>query len=495
MMFTLALSPILLVLVLLGVFRTPAAVAGFAGAALSLLVGLLAFDLSSGSAAGASASVVGASLEAAEAALGILWIIFPALALFEFQRRIGAIERLRNGLAGLAWTPRLQALLIAWFFALFVEGAAGFGTPVALAAPLLVGLGFTPVNAVAMALVGHAAGVSFGAVGTPVLAQVAITGASGNEVGFATASMHALFGIILVVVLIKLADKGPLTKQDFGWAILAALCFVSPSLAIAGLAGPELPTLGGALLGGAAFAMIVRRRQRTGALERTRLSMRDIAPYLLVLVAVLVTRLIPGISDALQSIAIEWTFDDEFTGSFAPLYHPGTLLMASLVVGAVVTRNASDIAPALIAASKRIIVVALALLAMLVMARLMVHAGMITALADQATRAGELWPILSPLVGVLGTFVSGSATASNILFSELQVGTAAALSLPATLMLAVQGFGAAAGNMIAPHNIIAGSATVGLKGHEGDVLRKTAFACAAYVFAAGFAVLIYVSAT
>ena len=128
---------------------------------------------------------------------------------------------------------------------------------------------------------------------------------------------------------------------------------------------------------------------------------------------------------------------------------------------------------------------ALALLAMLALSRVMVHSGMIDALAAAAARAGLLWPLAAPAVGVLGTFVTGSATASNILFSEFQVSTATALSLSPVAMLAAQGFGAAIGNVIAPHNIIAGSATVGLAAREGDILARTAPACALYALAGG----------
>jgi lactate permease len=124
---------------------------------------------------------------------------------------------------------------------------------------------------------------------------------------------------------------------------------------------------------------------------------------------------------------------------------------------------------------------------MLVLSRVMVHAGMISTLANAATQTGASWPLFAPAVGVLGTFVTGSATASNILFTDLQLRTAGALSLPQVWMLGGQGFGAAAGNMIAPHNIIAGAATVNLKGEEGDILARTITACFVYTAAAGAA--------
>lgn len=127
-----------------------------------------------------------------------------------------------------------------------------------------------------------------------------------------------------------------------------------------------------------------------------------------------------------------------------------------------------------------------ALVAVLAMSRLMVHGGMIEALAAAATRgAGPTWPLLAPLVGVLGTFVTGSATASNLLFTDFQSAAASQTGLSVTRALGAQGFGAAAGNMIAPMNVLAGAATVGLVGREGEILRRTIGLCLVYALAGG----------
>jgi len=120
----------------------------------------------------------------------------------------------------------------------------------------------------------------------------------------------------------------------------------------------------------------------------------------------------------------------------------------------------------------------------------MVHGGLIAQLAGAASQAGALWPLLSPFIGVLGTFVSGSATASNILFTDFQAATARALDLPVALMAAAQGVGAAIGNASAPHNIIAGAATVGLSGRDGEVLARTLIPVLTYTTCAGIIVFI-----
>jgi lactate permease len=175
----------------------------------------------------------GALLEASFTAGTILWIVFPALCLYELQTSSGAFDTIRTWLSRLSGDPRVLAILIAWFFALVLEGVAGFGTPIALAAPLLVGLGFTPVQAVTLALVGHAAGVSFGALGTPVLPQMAATGLPGIELAWPAALLHALLGWILIAFLMRLASPSTLGGKQVGLGLLAALLFFAPYLILA----------------------------------------------------------------------------------------------------------------------------------------------------------------------------------------------------------------------------------------------------------------------
>ncbi|QPH54942.1 L-lactate permease [Pontivivens ytuae] len=485
----LAATPLLVILLGMGLLRRSAVVAGLMGLLVAAGLAVTVFRLDNVAAGSELTAGLGVLAEAAHSTATILWIILPALAIYEFQRRAGAIERIRDTLAALADEQRIQAILIAWFFGLFMEGAAGFGTPVALAAPLLVGLGYTPLKAVTLALLGHAAGVSFGAVGTPVLAQLEVTGLAATDIAVRVAMLQAITGPVLLLLMVRLAGSGPLSRSDIGWAGLAALCFFVPSISLAFLAGPELPTLGGALIGTVAFVTMLRRRFPSSELNLREL-VPDLAPYLVILLLVLATRLISPLQDALSGFALSWTFAETFTGSFQPLYHPGTMLFLGLLVGALATRRGELVAGAVGAALGRLVSVALALLVMLALSRLMVHSGMIGTLAIAAAGIGPVWPLLAPLIGVLGTFITGSATASNILFSELQLSTASRLSLAPETMAAAQSFGAAIGNVVAPHNIIAGSATVGLVGREGDVLRMTARPCAVYAGLGGVLLLV-----
>jgi len=142
---------------------------------------------------------------------------------------------------------------------------------------------------------------------------------------------------------------------------------------------------------------------------------------------------------------------------------------------------------------RQFVPVTVALIAMLGLSRVMVHSGMIDTLAmSAASAAGNGWPFFAPFVGALGTFVTGSATASNILFTDFQRAAAENLTLPVVGMLGVQGFGAAVGNIVCPHNIIAGGATVGLVGEEGAVLERTMWLFVLYAALGGLLALLVV---
>jgi lactate permease len=559
----LAGAPILVVLALMVGRRWPASRAGIVGASLALVIGVVAFGFGRDTPAGTTtAGAFGGTFgEALFTSATILWIVLPALAIHHLQVGTGATDRLRIALAGLAADPRLLALLIGWFFALFVEGAAGFGASVALAAPFLVGMGYRPLDAVVVAMLGHAVGVSFGAIGTPIVPQVAATGLSGLEIAGATADLHLVTGWGLLIAMVLVASRAmdlPARGAIWGWAALAGIAFLAPFWLIATFVGPELPTLGGALIGAGIFVVVLRLRgqgepaasspgsRREAGLDapRTELGtlpggadptdapdgprhrpatdrgsgshgavddspatghtpeapptagelLRAGAPYLVLIALVLVTRLIPAVSDTLGAVEFAWTLPGGFQGAFAPLTHPGTLLVVSFLGGAALQQvGAPAVRTALRTTLGQLGGVTIALVAMLSLARIMVHSGMTEALAEAAAgAAGGAWPMLAPMVGVLGTFVTGSATASNVLFTDLQVATADALELPLLPMQGAQGYGAAVGNIICPHNIVAAGATVGLTGGEGDVLRRTLLPAVLYALAGGVLLLLVV---
>jgi lactate permease len=504
----LAAVPLGLVLALMLGLRWSAARAGSVGLLAALVLGLLVFELPAAP-GGAGGAIAGALGEAAFTALTILWIIVPALAIHRLQVAGGAVDELHSWLSRLAGDARLTGLLVAWFFALLLEGAAGFGTAAALAAPFLVALGFPPMRAVAAALVGHAVGVSFGAVGTPVIIQAATTDLDPLALSAATVVYGGLLGWVLVgaVTLMLHRLERPAAPDEaarqlprvagvelWGWTVVAWVAFTVPFMLLALHVGPELPTLGGAVLGGAVYVAAILLRRRRGAADEgpgvgsSGRLLRAASPYLVLVAVVLLTRMIEPLRVLLQGIQLRWQlFDGAYSGAFAPLFHPGTMLFLALLVGALVQgRNAAQVGSALAATVRQMTAVAAALVAMLGLARLMLHGGLIDTLALAAADAvGGRWPMLAPALGALGTFVTGSATASNALFSNLQATTAEAAGVSVLSVLGAQGMGAAVGNAIAPHNLIAAAAVVGLAGREAEALRRTAPITAIYLLLGG----------
>lgn len=475
----LALAPIGLLLALLLGPRWSAGNAGAAAAVLAAGIAVFAMGYGDGAVAPALAGPV---LEALFQSATILWIVFPALCIHELQTATGGTAVFGRTLAGLSTDPRIIALLIAWFFALFLEGAAGFGTPIALAAPLLVALGFAPATALLLAIIGNAAAVPFGAIGTPMAPLIAQSAQDPRTLSLAIVLLNACAGWTMAAAVAHIAGRphGRAVRGALGWGAVAALLFFAPAALLAVGTGPELPSIGGALAGGFLFVLLVRRRTTAGgsddapAMPAPRELVQAAMPYLIVIGLILATRLIGPLAQQLRTVELGWSFAAGFGGVVQPLHHPGTMLLLAFLIAGTAHRASRHRLPALASAAlRRLPRVVVALVAVLTLARLMVHSGMIDVLAQAAaTTFGRGWPLVAPFLGLLGSFVTGSGTASNILFGEFQASAARIAGVSPLVIAAAQAVGAAAGNLIAPHNIVAGAATIGLVGKEGEILKK-----------------------
>ena len=351
----LAGAPIAVVPVLMIPLRWPATRAGLAGLAVALVVAVTAYGYGAGApeGVGMAGAIGGALAEALATALSVLWIVLPALCIYRLQMVTGAVHTLRRTIDGVSPDPRLVGLLVAWFFSLFLEGAAGFGTPVALTAPFLLSMGYPPVEALSLALVGHAVGVTFGAVGAPVVPLLEATGLPplvlSRRIGLLNATLGWVMAAMVTALVARAVRRTPALRRRVGggaptvWAILAAASFFAPYYAVAHWVGPELPSMLGGLVGGVLFVLAVRHRAEPGAAgdgERAddgepRGSLgRAIAPYALLVALVAITRLVPAVRAPLQGTTWRWEMVGGFGAAFQPLYHPGTMLLISYVLGA-----------------------------------------------------------------------------------------------------------------------------------------------------------------
>lgn len=530
-----ALTPLVAVFSLLVVLRLPAARAMPISLALTALVGIALWRVP-------PVHVAAATVEGLITAAAILWIVFGAVLLLKVLTRSGALDAIRAGFTGISPDPRAQLILIAWLFGAFLEGAAGFGTPAAITAPLLVVLGFPPLGAVVLALIADSSPVSFGAIGTPVLVGLAQGLQEGGALVPAVAAalpdgglsaylkavavqaiaIDCFVGSTIPLVLVALYTRffHPIRRWQAGlrawrFALAAGLAFTLPALGVAALLGPDFPSLLGALAGLTIMVPVARRgwllpagdqlaapAPHTDGQPATMPLWQAWSPYLALALILVLTR-IPALpfKGALQAASVTWPniFGTGIGVSVAPLYLPGAaFVLVSLGALAFFRLPRHQARGALAEAGGVVARSALALAAAVAMVRIFVQSGVngeglpsmpLALAAVAADGVGQAWPLAAPLIGALGSFLSGSATFSNLMFALLQASTAAGAGLAPDTVLAAQMLGANAGNMISVLNVVAAAAVVGLLNQEGRIIRYTVWPMLYYSLFAGLLAL------
>ena len=468
-------------------------------------------------------------------AFKILFIVFGALLVLFTLRESGAIEAINRGFTTVSSDKRVQAIIIAWLFGGFIEGAAGFGTPAALAAPLLLSLGFPALAAVMVALIVNVTPVSFGAVGTPTLIGIQssldipsvqhIIAESGltyteyiRQVGVWTAAQHALPGLLLPLIMIAMMTrffgKNRSIREGLAiwpYALFAGLCYVVPYLLVAIFLGPEFPTLLGGLIGLAILIPATKagflvpkkswdfpersswEKNWSGSITMESSShtgkitiLKAWIPYILIGALLVLTRVrsLP-FANWVKSASIEYgdLFGTTVSGSIDPLNNPGILpfILVALLCIPLFGMKGRLVGSAWGEAVKRIKNPVIALVFAVPLVRIMMQSGnnpddivgMPIAMATAMTNIFQgAWPLVDSFVGALGSFMAGSNTVSNMLFSLFQFSIADQLGISTILIVSLQNIGGAMGNMICVHNVIAACATVGLVGVEGLLIRR-----------------------
>jgi lactate permease len=484
----LALAPIGVVFVLLVALRLPARTTMPIAYALTVLVALLFWGT-------VPAKVLGATVNGLVTAITILYIVFGAILLLYTLQASGAIATIRKGFVAVSPDRRIQAIVVAWLFGALIEGASGFGTPAAIAAPLLVAIGFPAMAAVMSALIIQSTPVSFGAVGTPILVGVQ-TGLAGQSVvleaiaplPFAeflhaiaadVALVHALVGFLVPLLMIGMLTRFFGAARSFregfsAWpfALFAGLAFVLPYALVARLFGPEFPSLVGAMIG---LLIVVPAAQRGFLVPRETFDFppRDgwdpawqaageqgvethveaspqmglllaWLPYVAVTLLLVVTRTVQPVTDLLRAEAVTIRLPDLFGSGIdavaQPLYLPGTILVLVALAVALLqpAGTAGGYRRAWRQAWATLRKAAPALLVAVPMVQVFIHSAgpeldsMPLVLAGAAAAAaGGYWPLVAPLVGALGAFVAGSNTISNMMFALFQFQAAREIGLGA----------------------------------------------------------------
>lgn len=523
MLALIAFLPILATLVLMMVFNWPAKWSLLVSWLMAFVFGVVFFDVDLAALAAGSGYGMLSAIE-------VIIIITGAILVMNTLKTSGATAAINRGFMHICPDKRAQACIIGFSFCSFIEAAAGFGTPAALAGPLLVSLGFPPMAAAMATLIFDSTAVSFGAVGTPVSTGLAMLGLSGDaqfvaDFGFWTAVPHAVVCTFLPLIVLMMITKFFSHEKSFKpaleaapFALFSGLSFAIPLVVITKFVGYEFASLLGALISiavsvvAAKVGFLVPKKtwdfgdpekwdyewQATCKVTPVAESKMNLlmawVPYVLIAAILIITR-IPqlGIKGLLTGgapfvVGIDNLFGfDNLDWKLKWAYTPGfVFILVALLTNVMHRMSFEKIKQSWKDTIKQVTGAAIALLFGLALVEVMKYdnaAGisMMDTMAKALANLGDsLYVVIAPFIGVLGSFVSGSATVSMTLFANLQFETATTLNLPAVLIVSMQCVGAAIGNMVCINNAVAACATIGTSGREGKLIKTNAIPMVIY---------------
>lgn len=525
-MLLLALLAIIMPLTLLVGFRLPARVGMVISAVVVAVVAFVFWQM--------TPLALGAStIQAIHRTLTIGLILFGAVTLLKTLQETGALARIKFGLHNISPDMRIQTIIVAFAFVSIIEGISGFGTPSIVAAPLLMVLGFRPLAAASLALLGDTVACTFGAVGTPLLVGLENVPNYSADLAFVVGAQVAVFDLIIGTLLplglisLLIFAFGNQTKRSkwrslfevTPWALFIGLVYSLTAVLVSRTAGPEFASIiAGALSLLAASVSahyswltpknIWRHHAREDTSEEV--TPDDVAhiplwkawlPYGVVILLLLITRTVPSVKQFVTQMAdASWQSIlgfSEISSTWEILYSPGTILLAGAVFAAFLSKKPFIAITKAGGSSLKTTIGALsALIPTLIMVQIFANSGINSSdLASMpvliaqtlASVFGEFWLAIAPMLGTIGAFIAGSATVSTLTMAPVQYSVAMDTGLPIVIVLALQMIGAAAGNILAVHNVVAASVVVGLAHREGLIMRRLLIPTIIYV---GIAMLI-----
>lgn len=478
--------------------------------------------------------IAGATFKGFIIALDILIIVFGAVLLYFTMLEGGAIKTISKTVMAMSKDRRIQANL-AWLLGAFFEGVAGFGTPGAIVGPLLFGMGFPAIVSAGLVLIFNSTPVSFGCIGIPVWGGVGgslkteefqrIFLHSGVEFNYwinvlltrYVAIIHGIIGTFLPLLSLFLLVKWTGGKREdfksaFIPAILAGLSLSLPYTISAFLLGPEFPSLLGSVFGILTYYLLLKSNiikvSKTYEFSSQKVSIEEggkyvspikaFTPYILISLILFFTRAFPGIKKIVEgNLVISWKgiSGTNISQSLKILNNPGLYFIFVVLISSLIFKmGKKEIKIAWAKTAKRLAPASIALLFALSLSQTMIYtsenpfhmSSMIVMIAKGiASLTGKFYSFFSPFVGILGAYIAGSNTVSNIMFSGFQFATAQLLGLSRTIIVSLQVVGGAVGNMICVHNVVAVCATLGIIGKEGIIIKKNLFPSIFYGLMAG----------
>lgn len=502
-----AVIPIVFFFLALAWLRLKGHIAGSLTLLLALLVAVFAFGMP------ADKALAAAGYGFLYGLWPIAWIIVAAVFLYKLTVNSGQFEVIRSSVLSITDDQRLQVLLIGFCFGAFLEGAAGFGAPVAITAALLVGLGFNPLYAAGLCLIANTAPVAFGALGIPIIVAGQVTGIDAFKIGAMTGRQLPLLSVFVPFWLVFIMDGVRGVKETWPAALVAGASFAVTQYFTSNFIGPELPDITSALASLVATTLFLkawrpRRAQVVAAAGASAEAAGPLAyslgevvkawsPFLILTVLVTIWTLKPfkalfaaggALYGTVANLPIPYLDQLVLKGApivanptpiaavfkFDPISATGSAIFLSALVSMLVLRITPKIG--LTTFKSTLVELRWPILSIgmvLAFAFVTNYSGMSSTLALVLAGTGAAFPFFSPFLGWLGVFLTGSDTSSNALFSSLQATTAHQIGVNDTLLVAANTSGGVTGKMISPQSIAVACAATGMVGKESDLFRFT----------------------
>ena len=481
--FLLALCPIIWLVFALIVLKMQAHVASIGAFIVACVIALFVYQMT-------PSNALMASLEGVAMALWpIVLVIIAAVFTYNLTVYSKSMNVIKRMLTSVSDDMRILVLLIGWCFGGFLEGMAGFGTAIAIPASMLAGLGLNPITSILVCLLANGTPTPFGSIGIPSVTLANLVGLDNPTLAFAYALQCSLFMFTAPFLMVMATGKSvKALKGMIPITLVASLSFVVPVLIVSKYVGAELPVIVASVCSLAAtfaFASLTSKKRVTP--EEYKVKMDDAnedkltvpaalkawSSFILIFVLLLMTsKLVEFINEPLSAIKSTVKIYEDYT--FTWINTPGVLIFISAIIGGIIQGvHPKDFFIVLKDTVKQMSKTIITMISVLCCAKVMGYSGMISAIAlFFVSTLSQFYPLVAPLIGCIGTFVTGSGTSSAVLFGNVQLQAANAIGADPYWIVAANSLGVAAGKMISPQSIAIGCAAVAISGKDGEILSK-----------------------
>ena len=494
MLFAIAMIPVLWLIVSLGVLKMPAHKTCSFTVILTLAIAIICWRMK-------FIDGITATVECMAIALWpILLVIVAALFTYNLAVETKTMDVIKKMLSSITTDKRIQVLILAWGFGGFLEAVAGYGTAVAIPTSILASLGFNPLFAAVICLLANTVPTAFGALGIPVTTLATVTGLEVVHLSYVTSIQLAGFIVLIPFLLVILTEKSiKALKGVVGITLVSGITFAVPQVFIAKYLGADLPALVASICSMACTILMAKAMNKEKVeTKEDKIGLKEgilaWLPYILLCGLILIASpLVPSINSLLAKASSNihiYTGDATSTTAFSWINTPGMMiLIATFIAGLIQKLKFTYMLDVLKRTIIQLKTSFITIMSIVAISKIMSHSGMTSSISfGLCAITGSFYPLIAPLLGAIGTFVTGSDTSANILFGALQTEAAKSLSIDPYWIAAANTAGATAGKMISPQSIAIATSATGLIGSEGKILSTTVKYCLGYVIILGLIV-------